>query len=480
MERRNSRYIKAMAPEEFKLGANMNGLFGKIQLGLKTYQQGYLAIARQSRPAEIKRIQDSKLQSLIRYSFEKIKYYRELFTQHDIRPEQIRTADDLHRIPILTKQQLREQFWDFLPRELPECRVSRTSGSTGVPICIFSDKNSRMYNSAAVIRYRQALGIGLVGKTILTPLKTANEPYNKKPHWTFLQGIHKTYYINPYVDSVKNADYAKRLLNKLNSPAIIGITPAVRALACKVKDGVFPYFQPSVILTTGESLSTQVRDLLEATFEAKVADIYACNEAGDVAWQCQHSTGYHINADNVIVEIVRNNEPVEDDQIGEVVITNLNRYSMPIIRYRDGDLARLTKELCPCGCKLPMIAGILGRTGEDIFLPDGGTVSWNQLKSPMNHPQIRQFQIIQNENGNLTIRYVAEAGANTKQIESLLLVRYRGMLGSSIDIEMDKTNEIAPAPSGKSKLVISNYKPAQSPAHSTVFQEIHEGSPHSI
>ncbi len=447
----------------------MSGLPGKIRLGLKTYRQGYLAITRQSKPGEINKIQNSKLQNLIRYSFENIKYYREVFTQQGIRPEKIKTAKDLCRIPFLTKKQLRDRFWDFLPRELPACRISRTSGSTGIPICIFSDRNSRMFNSAAVIRYRRALGIGLAGKTILTPLKTANEPYNKKAHWTFLQGIHKTYYINPYVDSPENAEYAKRLLNKLHRPALIGITPAIRALACRVKDGVFPHFRPSAVLTTGESLSPLLRDLLESTFDTKVADIYACNEAGDVAWQCQRSAGYHINADNVIVEIVKNGESVEDGQIGEVVITNLNRYAMPIIRYKNGDLARLTHELCPCGCKLPMIAEILGRTGEDIFLPNGKTMSWNQLKSPMNHPQIRQFQLVQNDDGTLTIRYVAEPGVNTEQIESLLLVRYKDILGPSIVIEIDRINEIAPASSGKSKLVISNYKPAQTSAHMTAF-----------
>jgi phenylacetate-CoA ligase len=447
----------------------MSVLSGKIRLGLKTYLQGYLAISRQSDAGEIERLQSRKLQNLIRYSYDNIKYYWEIFTQHSINPEQIRTADDLHRIPILTKQQLRERLWDFLPRELPECRISRTSGSTGIPICIFSDNNSRMFNSAAVIRYRRALGIGPFGKTILTPLKTANEPYYKKAHWTFLQGIHKTYYINPHVDSPENTEYAKRLLSKLHTPALIGITPAIRALACRVKDGVFPHFQPAAVLTTGESLSPQVRDLLETTFNIKVADIYACNEAGDVAWQCQYSTGYHINADNVIVEIVKDGKPVEDGQTGEVVITNLNRYAMPIIRYKNADLARLTKEPCPCGCKLPMIAEILGRTGEDIFLPDGRTVPWNQLKSPMNHPRIRQFQIIQNNCGDLSIKYVAEPGTNTEQIERLLLSRYKDILGSLINIEMDKTDKITPTLSGKSKLVISNYKHAQSPAHVKVL-----------
>jgi phenylacetate-CoA ligase len=433
-------------------------LLNKIGLGLETYWQAWSAITRQFEPEKITRIQNTKLQSLLRYCFNNIKYYREAFEQTGISPEQIKTAEDLHKIPILTKEQLRERFWDFLPHELPACRVSRTSGSTGVPVCILSDKNSRVFNSAAVIRYRQALGIGFVGKAILTPLKTTNEPYRKKPHWTYLQGIHKTYYVNPYIDSQDNIEYAGKLLNKLKKPALIGITTAVRTLAYKVRDGFFPSFRPGAILTTGEILSSEVRSLLETTFGTKVADIYACNESGDIAWQCRYSNGYHINADNVIVEIVKGDEPAADGQTGEVVITNLNRYSMPIIRYKNGDLARLTEQPCPCGCKLPVIAEIVGRTGEDIFLPDGKTVPWNQLKSLMNHPQVRQFQLVQNIDGILKIKYVAESKADISVLEQLLSYRFRNLLGNSISIATEQVSRIDPAPSGKSKLVICQYK----------------------
>ncbi|MCX5638224.1 MAG: hypothetical protein NTX52_11120 [Planctomycetota bacterium] len=436
----------------------MAKLLNKIGLGLETYWQAWSAITRQFEPQKITRIQNAKLQSLIRYCFNNIKYYREAFEQTGISPEQIKTAEDLHKIPILTKEQLRERFWDFLPHELPACRVSRTSGSTGVPVCILSDKNSRVFNSAAVIRYRQALGIGFVGKPILTPLKTTNEPYRKKPHWTYLQGIHKTYYINPYIDSRDNIEYAKKLLAKLKKPALIGITTAVRTLAYKVRDGFLPSFRPGAILTTGEILSLEVRSLLETTFGTKVADIYACNESGDIAWQCRYSNGYHINADNVIVEIVKGDEPAADGQTGEVVITNLNRYSMPIIRYKNGDLARLTGQPCPCGCKLPMIAKIVGRTGEDIFLPDGKTVPWNQLKSLMNHPQVRQFQLVQDIDGSLKIKYVAESKADISVLEQLLSYRFRNLLGNSISIATEQVSRIVPAPSGKSKLVVCQYK----------------------
>jgi hypothetical protein len=108
-----------------------------------------------------------------------------------------------------------------------------------------------------------------------------------------------------------------------------------------------------------------------------------------------------------------------------------------------------------------MIAEIVGRTGEDIFLPDSRIMPWNQLKSPMNHPQIRQFQLVQNGNGSLTVRYIAEPGTDIGQIENLLLLRYRDLLGPSMGIEIERTDRIAPACSGKSKLAISHYRPTK-------------------
>jgi phenylacetate-CoA ligase len=462
VERGDIQSFKAVAGDDLEQRAEVSRLLEKTWFTLATYWHGRCAIARQFAPSEIVKAQNKKLQSLIRYSFNNIKYYRELLERAGIMPEHIKTAEDLQKIPILTKEQLRERFWDFLPRELPMCRVSRTSGSTGVPVCILSDRNSRMSNSAGVIRYRHALGVGFIGRPILTPLKTADEPWRRRPHWTFLQGIHKTFYINPYVDSQENIQYAKKLLTHLKKPAIIGITPAIRMLAYKVRDGAFPCFEPSMIITTGECLSPKVRELLESTFEAKVADVYACNEAGDVAWQCHHGSGYHVNADDFIVEVIKDGEPVADEEVGEVVITNLNRYAMPIIRYKNGDLAKPLHKPCPCGCRLPMLAEIVGRTGEDIHLPDGRIIPWNQLKGPMNHPQVRQFQLVQNDNGSLTVRYVAEPNADHKPLEDLLLHRYRNVLGPSIVVGIERVERIVPPPSGKSKFIISYYKPAES------------------
>jgi phenylacetate-CoA ligase len=95
------------------------------------------------------------------------------------------------------------------------------------------------------------------------------------------------------------------------------------------------------VTSSAEMLLPKARDLIESTLGVKVMDIYACSEARDIAWQCGQGTAYHINADNVIVEIMKGDQPAAFGEVGEVVITDLNRYVMPIIRYRSGDLAHL-------------------------------------------------------------------------------------------------------------------------------------------
>lgn len=437
----------------------MTGTLAKIKWTAGAYIEASCAIRRQFDPGRIHRLQNKRLQRLVCYCAGSIKYYRESFKQAGIDPEQIRTAEDLQCVPFLTKDALRSRFWDFLPRNLPACRVSRTSGSTGIPVCILADWNSRMHNSAAVIRFRRAVGVPLVGRSFITLLNTGQDPA-RPAQWMFLQGIHRQHFLNPYLHSPENAAYVERLTAGVKRPILTGITSSVRTLAQGIRDGVFAPFKSAMVMTGGEMLLPQVRELIEATFDVRVIDVYACNEARDIAWQCPEAAGYHINADNLIVEIVKDGKPAAPGEIGEVTLTDLNRYVMPIIRYKNGDLARMSGASCPCGCRLPMLAEIIGRTGENIILPDGRRVLWNQLKGLMNHPHIRQFRLVQERDGKLVVRYVCEQEANVEQLDNLLLGRFRSLVGRSIEVRLEEVSFLPPAPSGKSKLVVSHYDPA--------------------
>ena len=113
----------------------MSRFSDKIRLTLGAYWQAWSAIRRMNDPDLIAQVRDKKLGALTNHAASHVKYYRELFEKEGIRPEQVRSTEDLLQIPFLTKEDIRTRFWDFPPKDLPACRVSRTSGSTGVPIC---------------------------------------------------------------------------------------------------------------------------------------------------------------------------------------------------------------------------------------------------------------------------------------------------------------------------------------------------------
>ncbi len=423
----------------------MSDCIHKIQTACKTWSTAS-KISRYSKCRQtIKTVQARKLQTIIKYAYENIKYYRELFDENKIMPQSIKDVKDLSAIPCLTKDILRQRFWDFLPSQLQRCKVSRTSGSTGMPMCILADENSRINNSAAVIRYRKIYGIKFFSGEILTPLKTPDTP-DKTPYWTFLQGLHKTYYVNPYHYS----NFGEQILKQLKKPAIIGITPAIKALALSIKDNILPPIDASIVITTGQSYDAATGKLLENIFDAPVADVYASNEAGDVAWQCPRSGCYHINDENVIVEI----ENPDEHSFGEVVITNLNRFSMPFIRYKNGDLAKKSDVPCQCGIKLSMLAEIAGRTGDNILLPDGRTIYWHHIKSVFTHQQLRQFQLIQHADLSLELKVVIYSGADLKQMEKIFRLRLGKIIKNVVSFKITETTNIAPCPSGKTKLVV--------------------------
>ncbi len=106
-------------------------------------------------------------------------------------------------------------------------------------------------------------------------------------------------------------------------------------------------------------------------FHAKVYDHYGLDESGPVAWECPTHSGYHVNSDSALVELLRDGEPVSPGEPGEIHITSFHRLATPLIRYATGDIATELEDACPCGRELPLIKEIQGRIFDFISTPDG-------------------------------------------------------------------------------------------------------------
>ena len=208
------------------------------------------------------------------------------------------------------------------------------------------------------------------------------------------------------------------------------------------------------IITTSEVLDEVSRELIESAFQVKVFNEYGCGEVGSIAHECEHGN-MHILAQNLIVEI--DNQEGKGD--GEIVVTDLYNYAMPLIRYKLGDYANLTNATCACGRSLPIINKIHGRAYDVIVDPKGNKhhpeilmYIFEELKH--RNAGIIQFQAIQKNKDKILINIVPDENYK-KTIEEILVNMIHDKIHENIKIEFDYVTSIEREKSGKMRVIKS-------------------------
>lgn len=153
-------------------------------------------------------------------------------------------------------------------------------------------------------------------------------------------------------------------------PEVIrGYASSVYMFAKYLKDMGVRSIKPRTILTSAEMLFPQYRTTIEEVFGCKVYDYYGGREIGALAIECEEHNGFHISAENVLMEFIRDNEQVTDES-GSIYVTNFRNYGMPLIRYDIGDIGKPSQESCNCGRGLPIIKTLDGRASQYIAIYD--------------------------------------------------------------------------------------------------------------
>jgi phenylacetate-CoA ligase len=207
------------------------------------------------------------------------------------------------------------------------------------------------------------------------------------------------------------------------------------------------------VRTVGEMVSDRLRERTRDILGLEIADAYTCQEAGYVALQCPDSGLYHLMAESLIVEVLRDDgTPCADDEIGRVVITDIHNHATPLVRYGLGDHAQVASP-CPCGRGLPTVRRIVGRSRNLIRLPTGDRV-WPSLggfgpQGFLSRLPILQYQMLQTELDKLEVRLVT-ARPFTAEDEQILAERTRSSLGHAFRFEFRYYEGRLPLPdSGK-------------------------------
>lgn len=396
------------------------------------------------KPNDLHQLSVKKLQSLIRYSYENVPYYRKIFRELKIHPDHIKSIEDLQKLPILTKKVIRENFKDLIATNFPRKNLVpwHTGGSTGQPLKFFHDRTSLIWVNAAVLRSFHWAGYRRFDKLVNVwgfPEKSLSiKPWQRNLTISTLGADNKR--LKGYLELIK----------RFNPKGIRGYASSIYLLARSANDNEIKL---RFVISTSEMLFDHYRKLIENRFGCNVYDNYSSRELM-IASECEEHRGYHIAAENVVLEFVRDGEYVSAGELGEILITDLRRYGMPFIRYAIGDVGKPSSESCPCGRGLPLIKSIEGRVTDIICTPDGKFISSPALTLLFNDLNIEQYRIEQRSANKLVIKIVR--GPRYSETETRILSERIKKYVGDMKLEVEVVKEIALTGSGKFRVVFSN------------------------
>jgi phenylacetate-CoA ligase len=237
-----------------------------------------------------------------------------------------------------------------------------------------------------------------------------------------------------------------------------GYAESLNFLAAYVREGGMPGFSPQAMISSAQGLPDNVRALIEGGFDTKVYDKYGAREFSGIAYQCGRSPDHHVMDESYLVEILVEDRPARPGEIGEIVITDLNNFSVPLIRYRIGDLAVAVDNSVPCACgrHLSRIGRIEGRTHAIVYCANGtwlpGSFFLHFFKD-YEHA-IRFFQIVQEQRGAFTLKIVKNRRYTEPEMDAIMM-ELRKFVGDDTKVDIEFCDSIPLLATGKRSPVVS-------------------------
>ncbi len=413
---------------------------------------------------EIVSFQNKQLRRLIAHAYENVPYYRRLFDQNGIRPDDIQSVADLSLIPVTSKKDIQLlPADDVVARGIdPESLIlGRTSGSSGEPFSIRRTWLEERILGVLVLRSTLDLGIRITDKIASLGLVRPRHPRDYQLSSQILQklGIRPRTRVNcllPPKDIIK-------VLRNLHPDILSGFPGVLSKLAQNMGDEDRRAIRPRFIRVGGEVITPLMRHQITEAFRAPVYDKYASWEFNTLAWECKETGEYHTCDDGMILEVIKDGRPATEGERGEVVGTNLHAFAMPFIRFKLGDIVTKGSETCRCGQPFSTIRAIQGRMIDYFTLPDGRMVHPYEIVAILRQDAAswtRQYQVIQERGDRITMRIVPSFRPQPEKVSSLEQ-SVSDLLGQGVEFRVVFVPEIQLESSGKFRvfrsLVQSDY-----------------------
>ena len=344
---------------------------------------------------QIRKWQDERLVKQVKHVYDNVEYYRKKMDEKGVKPEDIKSVDDLHKLPFLTKDDLRDAYpYGLLAKPLSDCvRIQSTSGTTGRRVVAFYTQHDiDLWDECCAWAIVAAGGTkdDVVHVSYGYGLFTGGPGLNG--------GSHKVGSLTLPMSS-GNTDRQIQFMIDLGS-TILCCTPSYAAYLGEtiVERGLRDKIKLKAGIFGAEAWTEEMRRDIENKLGIKAYDIYGLTEISGpgVSFECEAQTGMHINEDHFIAEIIDPNtgEVLPEGEKGELVFTSITKEAFPLLRYRTRDICVLSREKCPCGRTHVKMSKPMGRS-DDMLIVKGVNVFPSQIEMVLlNKGLTSNYQII--------------------------------------------------------------------------------------
>ncbi|MFC1839991.1 phenylacetate--CoA ligase family protein [Thermodesulfobacteriota bacterium] len=403
--------------------------------------------------------QEQRLSRIIKQAYQHVPYYRSLFNEMGLRPSDIRHIDDLKKLPLLSKDTLRQHNSSFIAENAASYNpvIYKTSGTTGTPVEIYLDKNANILEFVYYWRHWSWAGYKMgdcfaeLGSSFFLNRDHLNESVSM---W---QPFLRRLMLNSTRISVRHVKKMAEAIRKYRPKFLKGMASSIYYLAYCLKEAGITDISFKAIFSTGEVLTPAYRAMAESVLNCPVLDSYGHMERTVGISQCLEG-GYHVNSDYGLLEFDDLRTFMEENTtLGRAIGTSLYNLAMPLIRYDVGDDIELfTKpKSCPCGRSLPLVKAIHGRSEDTIVTPDDRFIT-SMFIIPEFTKDARFIQFLQESRSSLLVNIVPGVLWNSKEEEKISSYLLK-LIGKNMEITIRRItmDEIIRDSSGKIRTVIS-------------------------
>lgn len=407
---------------------------------------------------QLDELQWNRLKLLLKHGYDNTVLYRRRFNEIGLDPRDIKDYNDFQKIPVLTKQDLKDHLQELRASNFSahEIHETTTGGTTADYTVFFRDNRCLDFKLASTIRHDRWCGWDIGEKeAVVWPASIDFQ------HKVTFKGKLRNYLLDRKlvlfagVLNEKIVDNFCNQLQKFKPTLIRGFPNPISVIAEYIKANPRYSIHPHAIKSVGEPLSIKTRELFESVFHCKVFNYYLSRESGTIASECEMHDKLHINTECLFIEFLRNEKPIQFGEPGDITVTDLYNFGMPFIRYQIGDVGTPIEGMCECKRTLPLMDISAGRESDFLISPlDGSLIMGLSLLVPfVENPKVGQLQIIQDKKDHITMKIVRNIDFKKENLD-IFSHTVHNIFKGTMSVSYEFVDEIPHDKSGKYRFAI--------------------------